>query len=144
MNHKNVKARCRALIAWAMAFSVTQTYAQEELWVLSETPPALGMVSMSTFEYEELVAFEDAGYATDLEIRGDEAIVVLENRVVKVDLVSGQFMAETELIGAQEATLLDDGTVVVTRGGLDDAWYTPRGKPAEEVVRHWYMKSQQP
>ena len=122
MNHKNVKARCRALIAWAIAFSVTQTYAQEELWVLSETPPALGMVSMSTFEYEELVAFEDAGYATDLEIRGDEAIVVLENRVVKVDLVSGQFMAETELIGAQEATLLDDGTVVVTRGGLDDAW----------------------
>lgn len=122
MNHKKFNAGCQALIALAMAFGVTQTYAQEELWVLSETPPALGMVSMSTFEYAELVTFEDAGYATDLEIRGDEAIVVLENRVVKVDLVSGQFMAETELIGAQEATLLDDGTVVVTRGGLDDAW----------------------
>ena len=31
-------------------------------------------------------------------------------------------MADTELLGAQEAALLEDGTVVITRGGLDDAW----------------------
>ena len=31
-------------------------------------------------------------------------------------------MADTELLGAQEACILDDGTVVVTRGGLNDAW----------------------
>ena len=31
-------------------------------------------------------------------------------------------MADTELLGAQEACILDDATVVVTRGGLNDAW----------------------
>ena len=96
--------------------------AQNQLWVLCETPPSLGVIDMFTFDHEELITFSDAGYATDMEIRGDEAIVVLENRVVKVDLLSGQILADTELIGAQEAALLEDGTVVVTRGGLDDAW----------------------
>ena len=57
-----------------------------------------------------------------MEIQDDAAVVVLENRVVKVDLTSGQIVADTELLGAQEAALLEDGTVVVTRGGLDDAW----------------------
>ena len=96
--------------------------AQNQLWVLCETPPSLGVIDMFTFDHEELITFSDAGYATDLEIRGDEAIVVLENRVVKVDLLSGQILAEAELLGAQEAALLEDGTVMVTRGGVDDAW----------------------
>ena len=96
--------------------------AQHELWVLSETPPSLGWVDLTSFAYEEVLSFEDAGFATDLEIQGDAAVIVLENRVVKVDLTSGQIVADTELLGAQEAALLEDGTVVVTRGGLDDAW----------------------
>ena len=96
--------------------------AQDELWVLSETPPSLGRIDLTSFSYQELLSFQDVGYATDLEIVGDLAIVVLENRVVKVDLVSGQILADVELLGAQEATLLEGGDVVVTRGGLDDVW----------------------
>ena len=96
--------------------------AQDELWVLNETPPSLGRIDLTSFSYEELLSFDNVGYATDLEIQGDMAVVVLENRVVKVDLTTGQMLADVELLGAQEATLLDDGTVVVTRGGLDDAW----------------------
>ena len=96
--------------------------AQNELWVLNEFPPSLGVINMVTFDYEELITFSDASFATDLEIRGDEAFVVLENSVVKVDLLSGQILADTELLGAQEAALLEDGRVVVTRGGVDDAW----------------------
>ena len=122
MNYKKFKARCRALIAWAMAFSVTQTYAQEELWVLSETPPALGMVSMTRSNTKSSWLSKMRGMRPDLEIRGDEAIVVLENRVVKVDLVSASSRQKPVRQTAKEATLLDDGTVVVTRGGLDDAW----------------------
>ncbi len=99
-----------------------QVLAQDELWVLNETPPSLGRVDLTSFAYQEVLFFEDAGYATDLEIQDDAAVVVLENRVVKVDLTSGQIVADTELLGAQEAALLEDGTVVVTRGGLDDAW----------------------
>lgn len=99
-----------------------QVLAQDELWVLNETPPSLGRVDLTSFAYQEVLSFEDAGYATDLEIQDDAAVVVLENRVVKVDLTSGQIVADTELLGAQEAALLEDGTVVVTRGGLDDAW----------------------
>ena len=98
------------------------TQAQNELWVLNETPPSLGRVDLTSFAYQEVLSFEDAGFATDLEIQDDAAVVVLENRVVKVDLMSGQIVADTELLGAQEAALLEDGTVVVTRGGLDDAW----------------------
>lgn len=109
-----------ALVA-SLLFSVSGQ-AQNELWVLNETPPSLGRVDLTSFAYEEVLSFEDAGYATDLEIRSDAAVVVLENRVVKVDLTSGQIVADTELLGAQEAALLEDGTVVVTRGGLDDAW----------------------
>lgn len=109
-----------ALVA-SLLFSVSGQ-AQNELWVLNETPPSLGRVDLTSFAYEEVLSFEDAGYATDLEIQNDAALVVLENRVVKVDLTSGQIVADTELLGAQEAALLEDGTVVVTRGGLDDAW----------------------
>ena len=98
------------------------SWAQDELWVLNETPPSLGRIDLTSFSYEELLSFDNVGYATDLEIQGDLAVVVLENRVVKVDLSTGQMLADVELLGAQEATLLDDGTVVVTRGGLDDAW----------------------
>lgn len=109
-----------ALVA-SLLFSVSGQ-AQNELWVLNETPPSLGRVDLTSFAYEEVLSFEDAGYATDLEIQNDAAVVVLENRVVKVDLTSGQIVADIELLGAQEAALLEDGTVVVTRGGLDDAW----------------------
>ena len=116
----------RTAIQWFVAcigvLALGHVHAQDELWVLSEAPPSLGVIDMVTFDHEELITFSDAGFATDLEIRGDEAIVVLENRVVKVDLLSGQILADTELIGAQEAALLEDGTVVVTRGGVDDAW----------------------
>jgi len=98
------------------------SWAQDELWVLNETPPSLGRIDLTSFSYEELLSFDNVGYATDLEIQGDLAVVVLENRVVKVDLSTGQMLADVELLGAQEATLLEDGTVVVTRGGLDDAW----------------------
>ena len=109
------------MVVTALLFSFT-TQAQNELWVLNETPPSLGWVDLTSFAYQEVLSFEDAGYATDLEIQDDAAVVVLENRVVKVDLMSGQIVADTELLGAQEAALLEDGTVVVTRGGLDDAW----------------------
>ena len=116
----------RTAIQWFVAciggLALGHVHAQDELWVLSEAPPSLGVIDMVTLDHEELITFSDAGFATDLEIRGDEAIVVLENRVVKVDLLSGQILADTELIGAQEAALLEDGTVVVTRGGVDDAW----------------------
>ena len=110
-----------AAVLASLLFSVT-AQAQNELWVLNETPPSLGRVDLTSFAYQEVLSFEDAGFATDLEIQDDAAVVVLENRVVKVDLTSGQIVADTELLGAQEAALLEDGTVVVTRGGLDDAW----------------------
>ncbi len=110
-----------AAVLASLLFSVT-AQAQNELWVLNETPPSLGRVDLTSFAYQEVISFEDAGFATDLEIQDDAAVVVLENRVVKVDLMSGQIVADTELLGAQEAALLEDGTVVVTRGGLDDAW----------------------
>ena len=115
------KAHGAAAVLASLLFSVT-AQAQNELWVLNETPPSLGRVDLTSFAYYEVLSFEDAGYATDLEIQDDAAVVVLENRVVKVDLTSGQILADTELLGAQEAALLEDGTVVVTRGGLDDAW----------------------
>lgn len=110
-----------AAVVASLLFSVSGQ-AQNELWVLNETPPSLGRVDLTSFVYEEVLSFENAGYATDLEIQNDAAVVVLENRVVKVDLTSGQIVADTELLGAQEAALLEDGTVVVTRGGVDDAW----------------------
>ena len=110
-----------AAVLASFLFSVT-AQAQNELWVLNETPPSLGRIDLTSFAYQEVLSFEDVGYATDLEIQDDAAVVVLENRVVKVDLTSGQIVADTELLGAQEAALLEDGTVVVTRGGLDDAW----------------------
>ena len=110
-----------AAVLASLLFSVT-AQAQNELWVLNETPPSLGRVDLTSFAYQEVLSFEDAGFATDLEIQDDAAVVVLENRVVKVDLMSGQIVADTELLGAQEAALFEDGTVVVTRGGLDDAW----------------------
>ena len=110
-----------ALVVASLLFSVS-VQAQNELWVLNETPPSLGRVDLTSFDYEEVLSFEDAGFATDLEIQDDVAVVVLENRVVKVDLTSGQILADAELLGAQEAVLLEDGTVVVTRGGVDDAW----------------------
>ena len=110
-----------AAVLACLLFSVT-AQAQNELWVLNETPPSLGRVDLTSFAYQEVLSFEDAGFATDLEIQDDAAVVVLENRVVKVDLMSGQIVADTELLGAQEAALFEDGTVVVTRGGLDDAW----------------------
>ena len=96
--------------------------AQNELWVLNETPPSLGRIDLTSFNYEELLTFDNVSYATDLEIQGDMAVVVLENRVVKVDLTTGEMLADVELLGAQEAALLEDGTVVVTRGGLDADW----------------------
>ena len=114
-------AKGAVAVVTSLLFSFT-TQAQNELWVLNETPPSLGRIDLTSFAYEEVLSFEDAGYATDLEIQDDAAVVVLENRVVKVDLTSGQILAETELLGAQEAALLEDGTIVVTRGGLDDAW----------------------
>ena len=61
-------------------------WAQDALWVLSETPPSVGKIDLASFTYEEVATFEDVAYATDLEIRGEEAVVVLENRVVKIDL----------------------------------------------------------
>ena len=121
MNFPLRKAHWAAAVATSLLVSVT-SQAQNELWVLNETPPSLGRVDLTSFAYQEVLSFEDAGFATDLEIQDDAAVVVLENRVVKVDLTSGQIVADTELLGAQEAALLEDGTVVVTRGGLDDAW----------------------
>ena len=116
---RNAQGAAVALASLLFSFN---TQAQNELWVLNETPPSLGRVDLTSFAYQEVLSFEDAGFATDLEIQDDAAVVVLENRVVKVDLMSGQIVADTELLGAQEAALLEDGTVVVTRGGLDDAW----------------------
>ena len=110
----------QATCAWFLMLQ--PCLAQNELWVLNETPPSLGRIDLTSFNYEELLSFDNVSYATDLEIQGDMAVVVLENRVVKVDLTTGEMLADVELLGAQEAALLEDGTVVVTRGGLDEAW----------------------
>ena len=110
----------QATCAWFLMLQ--PCLAQNELWVLNETPPSLGRIDLTSFNYEELLSFDNVSYATDLEIQGDMAVVVLENRVIKVDLTTGETLADVELLGAQEAALLEDGTVVVTRGGLDADW----------------------
>ena len=68
-----------AAVVVSLLFSVSGN-AQNELWVLNETPPSLGRVELTSFTYEEVIFFEDVGYATDLEIQDDVAVVVLENR----------------------------------------------------------------
>ena len=73
---------------------------------------------MVTFDHEELITFSDAGFATDLEIRGDEAIVVLENRVVKVDLLSGQILADTELMGPKKLLCWKTAPLIVAAAAL--------------------------
>lgn len=137
MIHGMNKAKCTATLGVLAAGLVSQvSLAQDELWVLNDgrfdwatgevmEAPSLGHISMSTLEYTSLMSFEGASFATDLEIAGNVAVVVLENRVVKVDLMSGQILASADLLGAQEATLLSDGTVVVTRGGVDPVTYEP-------------------
>jgi len=137
MIHGMNKAKRTAMLGVLAASLVSQvSLAQDELWVLNEgrfdwaagevvEAPSLGHISMSTLEYTSLMSFEGASFATDLEIAGNVAVVVLENRVVKVDLTSGQILASADLLGAQEATLLSDGTVVVTRGGVDPVTYEP-------------------
>lgn len=120
---ENVKQLFFAItVGLTMGLASPALLAQDALWVLSETPPSVGKIDLTSFTYEEMATFEDVAYATDLEIRGEEAVVVLENRVVKIDLATGQTLADTELLGAQEACILDDGTVVITRGGVNDAW----------------------
>lgn len=129
------KAKRTAMIsALAVGLMCNAAFAQDELWVLNEgrfdwttgevvEAPSLGHIDMTTLNYQSLLEFDGAAFATDLEIEGDVAVVVLENRVVKVDLTSGQILASADLLGAQEATLLSDGTVVVTRGGVDPSTY---------------------
>ena len=75
----------QATCAWFLMLQ--PCLAQNELWVLNETPPSLGRIDLTSFNYEELLSFDNVSYATDLEIQGDMAVVVLENRVVKVGLV---------------------------------------------------------
>ena len=116
-----------AAVLASLLFSVT-AQAQNELWVLNETPPSLGRVDLTSFAYQEVLSFEDAGFATDLEIQDDAAVVVLENRVVKVDLMSGQIVADTELLGAQEAALFEDGTVTSRTGPCTEKGL-PRQRP---------------
>lgn len=131
------KAKRTAMIgALALGLMYNAAVAQDELWVLNEgrfdwatgevvEAPSLGRIDMATLDYQQLLEFDGAAFATDLEIAGDAAVVVLENRVVKVDLTSGQILASADLLGAQEATLLSDGTVVVTRGGVNPVTYEP-------------------
>ena len=122
--------------ALAMGLMCNAALAQDELWVLNEgrfdwttgevaEAPSLGHIDMATLNYQELLEFDGGAFATDLEIAGDVAVVVLENRVVKVDLTTGQILASADLLGAQEAVWLSDGTVVVTRGGVDPLTYEP-------------------
>ena len=132
----NMKEAKRAAMLGTLAVGLmcNAAVAQDELWVLNEgrfdwttgevvEAPSLGHIDMTTLNYQSLLEFDGAAFATDLEIEGDVAVVVLENRVVKVDLTSGQILASADLLGAQEATLLSDGTVVVTRGGVDPSTY---------------------
>ena len=134
IHNKNKAKRTAMLGALALVLMCNAAVAQDELWVLNEgrfdwatgevvEAPSLGHIDMATLDYQSLLEFDDAAFATDLEIAGDVAVVVLENRVVKVDLTSGQILASADLLGAQEATLLSDGTVVVTRGGVDPLTY---------------------
>ena len=132
----NKAMRTAMTFALALGLMSDAAFAQDELWILNEgrfdwttgevvEAPSLGSISMETLTYQELLVFEGEAFATDLEISGDVAVVVLENRVVKVDMNSGQIIADTDLLGAQEAALLADGTVVVTRGGVDPITYEP-------------------
>ena len=132
----NKAKRTATIAALAVGLMCNAALAQDELWVLNEgrfdwstgevvEAPSLGRIDMATLDYQALLAFDGAAYATDLEMAGDVAVVVLENRVVKVDLTSGQILANANLLGAQEAALLSDGTVVVTRGGVDPINYEP-------------------
>ena len=141
IHNKNKAKRTAMLGTLALALMCHAAVAQDELWVLNEgrfdwatgevvEAPSLGHIDMATSDYQSLLEFDGAAFATDLEIAGDVAVVVLENRVVKVDLTSGQILASADLLGAQEAALLDDGTVVVTRGGVDPMTYEPLPLPS--------------
>jgi hypothetical protein len=132
----NKAKRAAMLGALTMGLMGNPALAQDELWILNEgrfdwttgevtEAPSLGYIDMATLDYQQLLEFDGAAFAMDLEIAGDVAVVVLENRVVKVDLTSGQILASADLLGAQEAALLSDGTVVVTRGGVDPLTYEP-------------------
>ena len=137
MIHDMNKAKRAAMLgALAVGLMCKTALAQDELWVLNEgrfdwatgevvEAPSLGVIDMGSLNYQHLLEFDGAAFATDLEIAGDVAVVVMENRVVKVDLTSGQILASADLLGAQEASLLSDGTVVVTRGGVDPSTYEP-------------------
>ena len=136
INYLNNVKHAAMFGALAMGLMCNAAFAQDELWVLSEgrfdwttgevaEAPSLGHIDMATLNYQELLEFDGAAFATDLEIAGDVAVVVLENRVVKVDLTTGQILASADLLGAQEAVWLSDGTVVVTRGGVDPLTYEP-------------------
>ena len=137
MIHNMNKAKRAAIFCTlAVGLMCNEVLAQEELWVLNEgrfdwatgevlEAPSLGHIDMGTLNYQQLLEFDGAAFAMDLEIAGDVAVVVLENRVVKVDLSSGQILASVDLLGAQEVTMLSDGTVVVTRGGVDPLTYEP-------------------
>ena len=67
--------------ALAMGLMCNAALAQDELWVLSEgrfdwttgevaEAPSLGHIDMATLNYQELLEFDGAAFATDLEIAG--------------------------------------------------------------------------
>ncbi|MGB2229065.1 MAG: hypothetical protein ACPHZB_06045, partial [Flavobacteriales bacterium] len=108
---------------------------QSQLYVLNEgrfdwtngviaEAPSLGVIDLATSSYAQIASFDSIAFATDLEVQGGQGYVCLENAVMKVDLATGDVLAEVALEGAQELALLD-GKVYVTRGGLDPVTWGP-------------------
>ena len=108
---------------------------QSQLYVLNEgrfdwnngviaEAPSLGVIDLATSSYAQIASFDSIAFATDLEVQGGHGYVCLENTVMKVDLATGDVLAEVALEGAQELALLD-GKVYVTRGGLDQVTWGP-------------------
>ena len=58
-----------ALCVAAATVLTPSSWAQDELWVLNETPPSLGRIDLTSFSYEELLSFDNVGYATDLRFK---------------------------------------------------------------------------
>ena len=121
------------LLVFSLATSVV--HAQSELFVLNEgrydwdngvidEAPSLGVIDIATSSYAQIASFDSIAFATDLEVQGGHGYVCLENTVIKVDLTTGDVLAEVALAGAQELALLD-GKVYVTRGGLDQVTWGP-------------------
>ena len=134
-NEMNTIPFFRTFCFLGLFLAVGLTQAQSQLYVLNEgrfdwtngviaEAPSLGVIDLATSNYTQITSFDSIAFATDLEVQGGQGYVCLENTIMKVDLATGDVLAEVALEGAQELALLDD-KVYVTRGGLDQVTWGP-------------------